>query len=58
MILYPKSKTVLLFDVKNDPSEMKNLAESPEFALKIKELYAELKCLQRETGDPLELDFD
>ncbi len=58
LILYPKSKTVLLFDVKNDPFETKNLADRPEHAPRIKELYAELKRLQTETGDPLELDFE
>jgi arylsulfatase A-like enzyme len=56
LIVYPKAKTVLLFDLKNDPHEITNLADRPEHAQTIKELFAELKRLQQETGDPLKLD--
>jgi len=56
LIVYPNAKTVLLYDVKKDPHEMENLANQPEHAQTVKELFAELKRLQQETGDTLQLD--
>ena len=58
LIVYPKSKTLLLFDLANDPDEIVNLADKPEYAAKIGELLAELRQRQRETGDPLLLDAE
>ena len=56
LIVYPKAQTVLLYDVKSDPDEMNNLAGQPEYGDTVKTLFAELKRLQHEAGDPLELD--
>ena len=56
LIVYPKAKTVLLYDLKSDPDETKNLADRPEYAQTIKELLAALERLQQESGDPLVLD--
>jgi arylsulfatase A-like enzyme len=39
-----------MYDLKNDPHEMRNLAEDPSHAEKLKELAAELQRLMRETG--------
>lgn len=39
-----------LYDLKNDPLEMKNLIDDPKHAVKLKELQAELARLQKETG--------
>jgi len=47
----------LLYNLKNDPDEIENLAGQPEHAQTIRELFAELKRLQQETGDSLELDM-
>ena len=56
LIVYPESKTLLLYDLKNDPDETTNLADRSEHATTAKSLLAELERLQRETGDPLKLD--
>lgn len=55
LILYPKIQKARLFDLKNDPFEMNDLAESPEHAAKMKSLFAELLKLQSDTGDELDL---
>ena len=55
LIVYPVAKTVLLYNLKDDPYEITNLADRPEHAPTVKELFDELKRLQQETGDPLEL---
>jgi arylsulfatase A-like enzyme len=56
LIVYPKAKTVLLYDLKNDPAETKNLAGRSEYVQTVKELLVELTRLQQESGDSLELD--
>jgi len=56
LIVYPEAKTVLLYDLKNDPHETKNLAGQAEHVQTVKELLVELARLQRETGDPMQLD--
>ncbi len=40
-----------LYDMQNDPKEMKNIYDDPAFAEVREELHAELKRLQREFGD-------
>jgi arylsulfatase A-like enzyme len=55
LILYPHGKTVLLYDVENDPLEMNDLAANPEYAGKISLLYEELLRLQEKMDDPLDL---
>jgi arylsulfatase A-like enzyme len=55
LIAYPKLKTLKLFDLKNDPDEMNNLAELPEYQAKKKELFDGLLTLQKEMNDPLDL---
>ncbi|MCL2120607.1 MAG: sulfatase-like hydrolase/transferase [Planctomycetaceae bacterium] len=57
LIVYPKSQTLLLFDLKTDPHETVNLADNPDYVPKIKELLTELHRLQNDAGDPLTLDF-
>jgi choline-sulfatase len=51
LILYPKGKISLLFDLDADPLE-KNPLDSPE---RKKQLFAKLLALQKNTGDPLDL---
>jgi choline-sulfatase len=55
LILYPKSKTVLLYDLKNDPDELNNLAENASQRTRIREMFAKLRELQQQTGDQLDL---
>ena len=55
LILYPKIGKSLLFDLKNDPGETRNLAEQPGRQAELRKLFATLLRLQRETGDTLDL---
>jgi choline-sulfatase len=57
LIVYPKAKATLLFNLKDDPDEIKNLADQPQYAQTVKELFAELERLQQETGDPMKLEI-
>jgi choline-sulfatase len=56
MIYYPKINKTLLYNLKDDPFEMKNIADDPANAGVIKKLKARLKMLQKEVGDTLDLD--
>ena len=58
LIAYPKAKKLLLFDLNNDPEEMVDLSEAPEYAEKLKSLYSDLQVLQTSYDDPLKLDFE
>ncbi len=55
LMLFPKIQKVLLFNVKEDPLEMKNLADEPKNKPLIKKLFAKLLELQQQTGDSLDL---
>ena len=55
LILYPRAKKVLLFDLEKDPQEMVDLSDKPESQPVIRKLYARLLDLQKETGDALDL---
>ena len=55
LIYYPKTETTLLFDLKADPLEMKNLAGLEEYAAREKSLWAALRNLQGTMGDTLAL---
>ena len=55
LIVYPNVPVTLLFNLKNDPDEVNNLAEQEKYAPIIAKLKARLKALQTEVGDSLEL---
>ncbi len=55
LIVYPTIGKVLLFDLKDDPEEMHNLADQPEHEERVGRLFAELRKLQQATGDTLDL---
>jgi arylsulfatase A-like enzyme len=55
LILYPKSKTVLLYDLKDDPQELVDLSADKKQMSRMKELFAELLVLQGQVGDKLDL---
>ena len=55
LLIYPKIDKVLLFDLKNDPNEMNDLAESPEYKEKVKTLFKDLLELQKTMDDKLDL---
>lgn len=56
LILYPEIKSLKLFDLNSDPLEMNNLAQNSEQQDRIKSMYDELKVLQTDMGDELNLD--
>ncbi|MHC2069609.1 sulfatase-like hydrolase/transferase [Bremerella sp. T1] len=56
LMVYPKAKKVKLFDLKNDPQEMKDLAGDSAYAEKKQQLFATLEQWQTHVGDPLPLD--
>lgn len=55
LMVYPKANKVLLFDMENDPNELRNLAENLEYKEKVKGLFIDLQKLQREYDDKLDL---
>jgi choline-sulfatase len=55
LILYPEIQKALLFDLKNDPEEMSDLAEDPQHQAVMRELFAEFLKLQKQTGDKMDL---
>lgn len=55
LIVYPTISKMLLFDLRNDPGEMKNLADDPAYRHIVKALFADLVKLQESMGDELDL---
>ncbi|MCH8048465.1 MAG: sulfatase-like hydrolase/transferase [Planctomycetes bacterium] len=55
LILYPKIKRARLYNLKNDPLEMRDLAASTESKPIIKRLFARFLELQKEMGDGLDI---
>ena len=55
LILYPKAQRVRLYNLKDDPMEMQDLADQEQHRPTIRRLYARLVELQNETGDTLDL---
>ena len=58
LIRYPQVDVTQLFDLKNDPDEIHNLAGEPSQAGRVSELLARLKAEQRKFGDTLPLVVD
>lgn len=57
LFFYPRAeKKMRLFNVKEDPHEMKDLIDNPEYAAVLKELKTEFLELQKEMGDDLDVD--
>ncbi|WP_343328576.1 sulfatase-like hydrolase/transferase [Polaribacter staleyi] len=55
LMVYPKIKKVLLFDLKNDPEEMEDLSKNPAQKERVKNLFQDLLKLQKEMDDTLDL---
>lgn len=55
LIVYPKIDKLLLFDMENDPEEINNLADNPEYAEKVKSMFKDLLELQASMGDEFKL---
>ncbi len=58
LIRYPEINFSQLFDLKNDPQEMKNLAEDPQQADRVKALTGLLAAWQTKLGDTQALSTD
>lgn len=54
-LVYPKIDKVLLFDMKNDPNEMKDLANNSKYTEKVASLFKDLMELQKTMNDSLDL---
>ena len=57
MILYPSIKRVRLYDLQNDPNEMVDIAENKASKPIIKKLFKKFLKLQKQTKDPLSIDY-
>jgi choline-sulfatase len=55
LIVYPEAHQIQLFDIRQDPLEMHNLAHDPAYRDTAEALYRQLKQLQVEVGDTLTL---
>ena len=55
LIVYPKIKKTVLFDLKNDPLEINDLSKNVSFLKKKTDLFSGLLSLQKKFGDPLDL---
>lgn len=55
LIVYPKSEVVRLYNLETDPEELNDIANAPENAALIKQLFEELLLLQEKMGDQLNL---
>nr|WP_237332478.1 sulfatase/phosphatase domain-containing protein [Zobellia amurskyensis] len=55
LLVYPKIEKMLLFDMENDPNEMNDLSDNPEYTEKVKTLFSDLLELQETMGDKLSL---
>ena len=55
LILYPRIKKILLFDLKADPYEMNDLSTKAAYHKTVLSLFSNLMQLQKEMGDPLSL---
>ena len=55
LIVYPKIKKILLFDLKNDPLEQHNISDQNQYKVKVKNLFENLLLLQRKQRDSLDI---
>lgn len=55
LIVYPQVQKIQLFDIENDPWEMHDLSEDPTVAQLRSDLFQQLRRMQLELGDPLDL---
>ena len=55
LILYPRNRELLLFDLNADPLEMNDLSDNSQSAAKVRNLFEGLLSLQAQMEDPLDL---
>ena len=55
LLVYPRARKVLLFDLVKDPEEMNDLSDDPVQGERVRKLFADLVDLQEQMGDDLDL---
>jgi arylsulfatase A-like enzyme len=55
LIVYPTAPEILLFDMKNDPEEIRNLSADPRYQKVLQDMKARLLRQQRQLNDTLDL---
>ncbi|PCJ97396.1 MAG: choline-sulfatase [Flavobacteriaceae bacterium] len=55
LLVYPKIDKVLLFNLENDPKEINDLSDNPDYAQKVQTMFKDLIDLQKTMDDDLEL---
>ncbi|MFC3120745.1 sulfatase-like hydrolase/transferase [Agaribacter flavus] len=55
LIVYPEAKRLKLFNLADDPMEMRDLSSLPEYEPRIKSMFQALLRLQKEMKDPLDI---
>ena len=55
LILYPRNREMLLFDLTVDPLEMNDLSDNPHYEEKARNLFEGLLRLQAQMEDPMDL---
>ncbi len=55
MIIYPRANVVRLYDMKNDPQEIRDLAENIRYRKTMDKLFKRFKELQKEVKDPIDV---
>ena len=55
LIVYPNAEVLRLYDIANDPLEMKDLAGDDSMAPTVAKLFGELQTLQSSMNDSLDL---
>jgi arylsulfatase A-like enzyme len=55
LIRYPKANVTQLFDLRDDPGELRNLAGDPRYKDRVAAMLARLKAEQKKWGDELDL---
>jgi choline-sulfatase len=56
LVIYPTIDVLRLYNLREDPQEMQDLAKNPEYAPKVQSLMGQFKTLQAELDDPLDLE--
>lgn len=55
LIMYPQAKKLRLYDLRNDPQELHDLADDPASLPLVRELFTQFQQLQAEVGDTLDV---
>ena len=57
LMVYPKIKKLLLFDLKNDPQEQQDVSDKIQHRNRVKNLFEDLLLLQKKHTDSIDLSY-